>query len=92
MNAFSRFEGESLDHDQQVNTGVDKREEKMMNGTKILRRILRQARQQFRASTIIPVIIAALGIGPVYALSPVDPVTGATPWACLLYTSPSPRD
>ena len=53
----------------------------MMNGTTIFRRMLRQTRQQFRASTIIPVIIAALGIGPVYALSPVDPVTEATPWA-----------
>ncbi len=50
----------------------------MMNGTTIFRRMLRQTRQQFRASTIIPGIIAALGIGPVYALSP---VTGATPWA-----------
>ncbi len=55
-----------------------------MNGTKILkilRRVLRQTRQQFRASAIIPIIIATLGIGPVFALSPVDPVTGATPWA-----------
>lgn len=80
MSAFSRLEGESLDHDQQLNTGVDKREEKIMIGTKILRGILRQTRRQFRASTIIPVIIAALGIGQVFALSPVDPVTGATPW------------
>ena len=52
----------------------------MMNGTKMLRGILRQTRPQRRASTIILVIIAALGIGPAFALSPVDPVTGATLW------------
>ena len=51
-----------------------------MNGTKMLRGILRQTRPQRRASTIILVIIAALGIGPAFALSPVDPVPGATLW------------
>ena len=52
----------------------------MMNGTKMLRGILRQTRPQCRASTIMLVIIVPLGIGPAFALSPVDPVTGATLW------------
>ena len=51
-----------------------------MNGIKFLKGILKYARQQLRPRTVILAVIAAFGTGPVYALSPVDPVTGATPW------------
>ena len=51
-----------------------------MNGIKILKGILKRARQQLRRRTVILAVIAAFGSGPVFALSPVDPVTGATPW------------
>ena len=51
-----------------------------MNGIKILKGILKYARQQLRPRTVILAVIVAFGTGPVFALSPVDPVTGATPW------------
>jgi RNase P/RNase MRP subunit p29 len=57
-----------------------KKEENTMNGIKILKGILKYARQQLRPRTVILAVIVAFGTGPVFALSPVDPVTGATPW------------
>ena len=57
-----------------------KKEENTMNGIKILKGILKYARQQLRPRTAILAVIAAFGTGSVSALSPVDPVTGATPW------------
>ena len=57
-----------------------KKEENTMNGIKILKGILKYARQQLRPRTVILTVIVAFGTGPVFALSPVDPVTGATPW------------
>ena len=51
-----------------------------MNGIKILKGILKRSRQQLGCRTVILAVIAVFGTGPVFALSPVDPVTGATPW------------
>ena len=57
-----------------------KKEENTMNGIKILKGIPKYARQQLRPRTVILAVIVAFGTCPVFALSPVDPGTGATPW------------